>query len=66
MKIDLENSAHIGDDINDLELFKIIGFPIAVADAQPEVLDAAKIITQKKGGQGAVREICDALIQSSV
>ena len=66
LKIDLENSAHIGDDINDLELFKIIGFPIAVADAQPEVLDAAKIITQKKGGQGAVREICDALIQSSV
>ena len=59
--IDLSEVAHIGDDINDLPLFDIIGLPIAVADAMDEVKEAAQIISTKLGGKGAVREITDII-----
>ena len=62
-EIKLSEAAHIGDDINDIGLLEIVGCPIAVADAQPEVIKVSKIVTQKKGGFGAVREICDTIIK---
>jgi 3-deoxy-D-manno-octulosonate 8-phosphate phosphatase (KDO 8-P phosphatase) len=64
LEIGLSEAAHIGDDINDIGLLKIVGCPIAVADAQPEVIKVSKIVTQRKGGLGAVREICDAIIEA--
>ena len=64
MKIKLNEAAHIGDDLNDVALLKIVCLPIAVADAQPEAIKVSKIITKKNGGCGAVREVCDALIMS--
>ena len=64
LKIELIEAAHIGDDINDVALLQIVGCPIAVADAQPEAIEASSIITERKGGCGAVREICDALIEA--
>lgn len=65
--IELSDVAHIGDDINDLPLFDIVGLPIAVSDAMDEVKDAARIISTKIGGGGAVREISDLIrkLQSS-
>ncbi len=58
----LAETAHVGDDLNDLALMAAIGFPLTVADAVPEVLDAALFVTQRSGGGGAVREICDLIV----
>ncbi len=60
--IGLENVAHMGDDLNDIVIMEKIGTPITVADAVEEVKGHTLYITQKNGGQGAVREICDLLV----
>ncbi len=57
-------TAFIGDDIGDLKIMKLVGLPIAVADAVDEVKAAAKYITKKKGGEGAVREVIDMLLNA--
>ena len=49
----------VGNDINDIPAFKSVGFPVAVADAYPEVFPHVLFKTEKPGGFGAVREICD-------
>lgn len=59
--IDLSDVAHIGDDINDLSLFAVVGLKISVADGMDEVKAAADIISTKLGGAGAVREIADII-----
>jgi len=51
--------AYVGDDINDLEILQKVGFSIAVNDSVKEVKKVANYITNKKGGYGAVREICN-------
>ena len=56
--------AYAGDDIVDIPILKICGFPIAVADADNEVKRVVKMVTKKKGGKGAVREICDFLLRA--
>jgi 3-deoxy-D-manno-octulosonate 8-phosphate phosphatase (KDO 8-P phosphatase) len=62
LKISLENVAHMGDDLNDISIMEKIGTPITVGDAMEEVKRNTVYITQKNGGQGAVREICDLLV----
>lgn len=64
LDIGLDEAAHIGDDLNDISLMGAVGCPIAVADAQPEAWEAALIITERNGGDGAIREICDALVKA--
>ncbi len=54
--------AFMGDDVLDLPMFARVGLAIAVADAHPYVLKQADMITVAKGGKGAVREICDAIL----
>lgn len=49
----------VGNDINDIPAFQSVGFPVAVADAYPEVLPHVLFRTEKPGGLGAVREVCD-------
>jgi len=61
LRVDMSEVAHMGDDINDLPLMEAVGCPIAVADAMPEVIECARIVTEKEGGRGAVREICDII-----
>ncbi len=51
----------VGNDLNDLEGLQWVGWPIAVADAVPEILAVARKVTEKPGGYGAVREVCDWL-----
>ena len=55
--IDLENVCYIGDDINDIEVIKAVGFGCCPADAMPEVLTVADYVTKAKGGQGVIREV---------
>jgi 3-deoxy-D-manno-octulosonate 8-phosphate phosphatase (KDO 8-P phosphatase) len=57
--ISLERTMFVGNDINDIPAFDIVGLPVAVADAYPEVLPHIRFQTAKPGGYGAVREICD-------
>lgn len=59
--ITLQEAAFVGNDINDLECLKAVGLPIVVADAHADVLPYAELRTEKRGGYGAVREICDLI-----
>ena len=62
MGIDLNQVGHVGDDLNDLSVFDAVGCPMAVADATDEALTSVLFVTKKKGGDGAVREICDLIV----
>lgn len=61
LNIKLEECLFLGNDINDIPALEIVGIPVAVADAYPEILDYVIYKTSKKGGKGAVREICDII-----
>ncbi|MEJ6951177.1 KdsC family phosphatase [Natronospora cellulosivora (SeqCode)] len=56
--------AYVGDDINDFELLKKVGLSLTLNDAIPEVKEECDFISSKKGGEGAVREIIDYIIES--
>lgn len=62
--MDESEIAYIGDDINDLEVIKKVGFGAAVSDAMACVKDAADYIAYEKGGQGAVREIAEMILRA--
>ncbi len=66
MKYDLSNVVYIGNDINDLEAMKIVGYPIAPADAHIEVKKIAKIITKTMGGDGVIRELLDIFMEDKL
>jgi YrbI family 3-deoxy-D-manno-octulosonate 8-phosphate phosphatase len=63
-KLQPEQIAYVGNDVNDLECLRWVGVPIAVADAVSEVLKAASWITLRRGGGGAVREVADFILQA--
>lgn len=54
--------AYLGNDLNDLPAMALVGWPLAVADARPEVLAAARLVLGTKGGHGAVREACERIL----
>ncbi len=58
----LSQVAYIGDDINDLETLKAVGFSATPADGMPQVAAAVDYVCQKKGGEGAVREIIEMIL----
>ena len=60
--VPLAQAAFIGDDWPDLPAMRAVGFPIAVADAAPEVKAVAKFVTIARGGRGAVREAVEHLL----
>lgn len=55
--------AYVGDDIVDLPILLRVGFSATVSDALPEVLSRVDYVTERAGGRGAVREICDLLLK---
>jgi N-acylneuraminate cytidylyltransferase len=59
--IKAEHVIFIGNDINDLPCFEVAGWAVAVADAYPELIDAADFVLSKPGGHGALREVCDLI-----
>jgi N-acylneuraminate cytidylyltransferase len=61
--LDAREVLFVGNDVNDLPCFDVVGCAVAVADAQPEVLRQADLILTRPGGHGAVRELCDLLLQ---
>ncbi len=57
-------AAHVGDDLLDLPIMRKVGLAIAVDDANFAVKDYAHWCTSLPGGQGAVREVCDFIMQA--
>jgi N-acylneuraminate cytidylyltransferase len=53
----------IGNDLNDLPCFPVVGFAVSPSDAEPEVLKQADLVLTRRGGHGAVREVCDLLMR---
>ena len=59
---DLQKVVYVGNDLNDLEVMKIVGFPIAPADAHPDIRSISKLVMNAKGGKGVVRELSDTIV----
>ncbi|MBN1910370.1 MAG: HAD hydrolase family protein [Pirellulales bacterium] len=59
-----EQICYLGDDLPDVPVMKHVGLGVAVADACADVRRAADHVTQARGGQGAVREIIEAILQA--
>lgn len=60
----LQEIAYVGDDVNDLDALKAVGFSASPADAVPSVRKAVDYVCRKKGGEGAVREIADLILEA--
>ncbi|MDP0500777.1 MAG: acylneuraminate cytidylyltransferase [Verrucomicrobiota bacterium JB022] len=58
-----EQVIYVGNDLNDADCLKRAGCGVAVADAYPEAKQAADFILSRAGGHGAIRELCDLLLQ---
>lgn len=57
-----ERVLYAGNDVNDLPCLRLVGWPVAVADAHPAVRAAARAVTRTPGGAGAVRELAGRIL----
>lgn len=57
--------AYVGNDINDMDCMKHVGVPIAVNDADYRVKNVARYVTEARGGEGAVREVCEMIVDGA-
>ncbi len=62
LNLDNEAFAYVGDDLPDLPIMKQVGLSVAVANAVRQVFDKADFRTERQGGRGAVREVCDLIL----
>jgi 3-deoxy-D-manno-octulosonate 8-phosphate phosphatase (KDO 8-P phosphatase) len=53
---------YVGNDVNDLAVMEQVGYPVAPADAAPEILAVARYVTRARGGEGVVRELYSMLV----
>jgi len=58
-----EEIAYVGDDLIDLPILRRVGLSVAVADGVDEVRQSVDYVTEKRGGNGAVREVCDLILK---
>lgn len=64
VRIPLEETAYMGDDLVDLPIMRRVGLPIAPANAIQEVKDIALYVAAREGGRGAVREVLEAVLKA--
>ncbi len=64
--VPLEQTAFMGDDVNDLPALRKVGFSCAPRDAAPEVVGEVHWVSRRKAGRGAVRELCEILLAAKV
>lgn len=62
--IQFDEIAYVGDDLTDIVVMRRVGLGIATANARPEVKRAARYITHADGGSGAIRQVCELLLQA--
>ena len=60
-----DNVIYVGNDVNDLGCFEIVGCAVAVADAHDDVIEKSDLILNEFGGYGAVRELCDLILKQN-
>lgn len=58
-----EEIAYIGDDVVDLPILRRVGFAVATADAVDDIRPYVHYVTNRYGGRGAVREVCDLILK---
>ena len=61
--VDASQVVFLGNDVNDLPCFPLVGWSVAVADAMPEVARQADFVLSRPGGHAAVRELCDLIME---
>lgn len=61
----LRDVIYVGNDVNDRECLHIAGLAVVPSDAHPAVMRSADWILSRAGGRGAVREVCDALLEAT-
>jgi 3-deoxy-D-manno-octulosonate 8-phosphate phosphatase (KDO 8-P phosphatase) len=57
-------AAFVGDDFPDMSILRVVGLPVAVANAVPEVRDVCRVRLARSGGRGAVREFAELLLRA--
>ncbi|KTR75545.1 acylneuraminate cytidylyltransferase [Microbacterium oxydans] len=62
--VPLADIAYLGNDVNDLPALRIVGWPVAVANAHPLVIEEARVVLRRRGGEGAVRELIERVLSS--
>jgi 3-deoxy-D-manno-octulosonate 8-phosphate phosphatase (KDO 8-P phosphatase) len=60
----IEDAAFIGDDFPDMGIFRLVGLPVAVGNAVPEIRERARLRLTATGGRGAVREFAELLLKA--
>lgn len=63
LEIDLSEVAYVGDDINDIGILQLVGYPFSVINAEEAVKKEAIFISKRPGGLGAVRDITDKILE---
>ena len=64
LDVPLHKTMFVGNDINDIPAFNVVGIAVGVADAYEEINPHILFKTMRPGGKGAVREICDIVIKA--
>lgn len=62
--ISLEQTAFVGDDVNDIGALELVGLAAVPADAHEDAKAVARYVCDKRGGRGAVREVCELLLKA--
>jgi len=62
--LSMEEVAYIGDDVNDVETLKAVGFSASPADGMPQAIAVVDYVCDKKGGEGAVREMIEMILEA--
>ncbi len=63
-QLDPAHVVYLGNDVNDLSCFPLVGCAVVVADAHPDVIPQADVVLSRPGGRGAVRELCDRILNN--
>jgi 3-deoxy-D-manno-octulosonate 8-phosphate phosphatase (KDO 8-P phosphatase) len=63
-KIDVADVAYVGDDFPDLPILRVVGMPVAVGNAVPEIRDLCSVRLTRHGGRGAIREFAEMLLKA--
>ena len=63
-EIDLADVAYVGDDFPDLPILRVVGMPVAVGNAVPEIRDVCSVRLTRHGGRGAIREFAEVLLKA--
>jgi 3-deoxy-D-manno-octulosonate 8-phosphate phosphatase (KDO 8-P phosphatase) len=62
--VELERIAYVADGREDVPILKVVGFPIAVADAHRSALEVARYVTRARGGEHAIEEVIDLILEA--